>query len=158
MLETPRIVQTAPQTTAVIRLLVPREDIRMVMGPGLRELGAVLAAQGIAPTGPWFTHHFRKPSETFDFEICLPVSEPVRPSGRVEQSSVPGATVARTVHHGPYEGLAAAWGEFDAWVLAQGYTPANDLWECYTVGPESSRDAGTWRTELNRPLIGAIAR
>ena len=27
-----------------------------------------------------------------------------------------------------------------------------DLWECYTVGPESSPDSADWRTELNRPL------
>ena len=62
-------------------------------------------------------------------------------------------TVARAVYHGPYEGLAAAWAEFCAWVEAGGHTPAEDLWERYVVGPESSPDPAVWRTELNRPLV-----
>ena len=60
--------------------------------------------------------------------------------------------VAQTVYHGDYEGLPAAWSEFDAWIKAQGHSPAPDLWECYAVGPESSPDPATWRTELSRPL------
>jgi hypothetical protein len=43
------------------------------MGPGLRELMAVAAAQGIAPTGPWFSHHLRMDPDIFDFEISVPV-------------------------------------------------------------------------------------
>jgi effector-binding domain-containing protein len=60
--------------------------------------------------------------------------------------------VARTVYHGSYEGLGTAWGEFDAWVKAQGHTPAQNLWECYVAGPETGPDPRNWRTELNRPL------
>ena len=52
----------------------------------------------------------------------------------------------------PYVG--AAWGEFDAWIAAQGLAAAPDLWECYLAGPESGPDPTTWRTELNRPLVG----
>jgi len=61
--------------------------------------------------------------------------------------------VARTVFQGAYEGLGAAWGEFDAWIVANGHTPGPDLWECYVAGPESSSDPASWRTELNRPLV-----
>lgn len=152
MLDTPRITQTAAQFTAIIRLTVPRSEIRQVMGPGIREVMAAVAAQGIAPTGPWLTHHLRMDPAIFDFEIAVPVSAPVAASGRVRAGHLPAARVARTVYHGPYEGLAAAWGEFDAWIAANGYTPGLDLWECYTVGPETSPDPANWRTELNRPL------
>ena len=47
---------------------------------------------------------------------------------------------------------ALAWGEFDAWIAANGHTPGPDLWECYVVGPEASPDPANWRTQLNRPL------
>ena len=60
--------------------------------------------------------------------------------------------VARTVFHGPYEHLGEAWGEFMSWINANGHQPAEDLWECYLVGPESGLDSSQWRTELNRPL------
>ncbi len=59
MLGTPQITQTAAQETAVIRLTIPREEIRNVMGPGIGELMGAVAAQGIALAGPWFTHHLR---------------------------------------------------------------------------------------------------
>jgi effector-binding domain-containing protein len=154
MLSKPGIVETAEQLTAVIRLTIPRAEIRNVMGPGLGELRGAVAAQGIAPTGPWFTHHLKMDPATFDFEIGLPVAAPVAAAGRVRPGRLPAARVARAVYHGPYEGLGAAWGELGAWITAAGHTPAADLWEVYVAGPESSSDPANWRTELNRPLIG----
>jgi effector-binding domain-containing protein len=87
-----------------------------------------------------------------DFEIGVPVTAPVAAAGRVEAGRLPAATVARTVYHGPYEGLGPAWAEFGAWIAAEGHTPGPDLWECYIAGPESNPDPATWRTQLNRPL------
>ncbi len=153
MLEQPQIVQTTIQRTAVIRLTIPRNEIQRVMGPGIGELMAAIAAQGIAPAGPVFSHHLRMDPDTFDFEIGVPVAAPIAAAGRVEAGQLPAATVARTSYRGPYEGLGAAWGEFIAWIAAEGHEPAPDLWECYVTGPESSADPATWRTELNRPLM-----
>ncbi|MBV8266334.1 MAG: GyrI-like domain-containing protein [Planctomycetaceae bacterium] len=156
MIEAPQVKETADRLTAFIPLVVPRAEIQEVMGPAIREVYAVIAAQGIAPAGPWFTHHRRKPTDTFDFDVCVPVATPVTAAGRVTAGMLPAARVARTVYHGPYEGLAAAWGEFCDWIEANGHTPRADLWECYLVGPgpESSPDPATWRTELVRPLVG----
>ena len=152
MLDQPQITQTEAQPTAVIRITVPRAEIQDVMGPGYTELMETLAAQGISPTGPWFNHHLRMDDALFDFELGVPVASPVTPTGRVQPGELPAATVARTVYHGPYEGLGAAWGEFGDWIGAQGLSPCPDLWEVYLSGPESSDDPGAWRTEFNRPL------
>jgi effector-binding domain-containing protein len=92
----------------------------------------------------------------FDFEIGVPVAQPVTAAGRVQPGELPATTVARTVYRGPYQGLGDAWGEFGAWIAANGHTPAADLWECYVSGPESSPNPADWRTELNRPLIGEV--
>lgn len=154
MLDTPQIIQTTAQLTAIIHLIVPCDEIRNVMDPGIGELMATLAAQGIAPAGPWFTHHRRRPTDTFDFEISVPVSAPVTAAGRVQPGEWPAMRVARTTYHGPYEGLGEAWGEFLDWIEAHGHAQAGDLWECYLAGPESSPDPSTWRTQLNRPLLG----
>lgn len=152
MLDTPRITQTEAQRAAVIRVTVPRDEIRNVMGPGMDELVATVAAQGIGPAGAVFSHHLRMDPEVFDFEIGVPVTGDVTPSGRVEAGELRAATVARTVYHGPYEGLGDAWGEFDAWLSDNGHEPAPDLWETYVTGPETTQDPTGWRTELNRPL------
>ena len=72
----------------------------------------------------------------------------------MKPSQLPSMRVARTVYHGGYAGLAAAWGEFETWIAANGHKSAPDLWECYVLGPESNSDPANWRTELTRPLIG----
>jgi effector-binding domain-containing protein len=153
MIDKPQITQTPDQLTAVIRLTIPRSEIRTVMGPGVRELMAAVAAQGIAPTGPWFSHHLRMEPNIFDFEISVPVRSPVAAVGRVKPGLWPATKVARTVYRGDYEGLGGAWGEFNDWIAAHGHTPGPDYWECYVTGPESTSDPAAWRTELSRPLI-----
>jgi effector-binding domain-containing protein len=152
MIDTPAITTTAEQPTAVIHLTIPRSEIQKEMGPAHQELFSTLAAQGIAPTGPWFSHHFRMDPATFDFEVGVPVSAPVKPTGRVASSRLPAARVARTVYRGGYEGLGAAWGEFESWMNGAGLKPAPELWEIYAAGPESGSDPAGWRTELNRPI------
>jgi effector-binding domain-containing protein len=152
MIDTPQIAQTAAQPTAIIRITIPRDEIQHAMGQGYRELMDTIAAQGVAPAGPWYTHHLRMNPETFDFEIGVPVSAPISVAGRVTPGQLPAAMVAQTVYSGDYEGLGAAWAELDAWITAEGHTPGPDLWERYVAGPESSPDPVAWRTELNRPL------
>jgi len=153
MIDKPQIVKTDTQRAAIIRFTIPRAEIQNVMGPGMAELNAAVAAQGIAPAGPMFSHHFRMDPAIFDFEIGVPLTAPISPVGRVEAGELPAATVARTVYHGGYEGLGPAWGEFNSWVKAEGHTPAPDLWESYVSCPESDPDPSTFRTELNRPLL-----
>lgn len=153
MIETPRIVEMPAQQVALIPIQSPRSKMQEVMGPGIGEATAAARAQGIGPTGPCFAHHLKITPEAFDFEICVPVSAPVAATGRVRPWQRPPLRVARTVYQGPYEGLGDAWGEFGAWLQAQGYATATDLYECYLVGPESGHDPAAWRTELSRPLI-----
>lgn len=154
MIDPPRITTVAPQRAAIIRITIPRAEMIKVMGPAYGELTAALAAQGITAAGPWYSHHHRMDPDTFDFEIGVPVTTAVAPAGRVIPGELPGGRVAQTVFHGNYPGLGAAWGELMAWVTAEGLAPADNLWERYVAGPESNPDPATWRTELNRPLIG----
>jgi effector-binding domain-containing protein len=153
VIDTPQIIQTEAVTAAVLRMTVPRAEIKLVMGNGMRELIQTVNDQNVLMAGAIFSHHFRMDPARFDFEIGVPVKSAVRAAGRVRPGSLPAARVARTVYHGDYEGLGAAWGEFEQWLSANGHTPAPDLWEVYLAGPESSPDPAQWRTELNRPLV-----
>jgi effector-binding domain-containing protein len=152
MIDTPIVTTVTAQRTACIPLIVTFAEMQLVMGPGIQEIFAALGAQGIAPTGAWFTHHRRRPTDTFDFSICVPIATPVKPVGRVQNGERRAARIARTIYAGPYEGLGAAWGEFHAWIAAQGHKPQTDLWEAYLRGPESGNDPSAWRTELSQPL------
>lgn len=161
MIEPPEIAESAPQTAAVIRLTVPREQMQSVVEPAIGELMSTVSDQGIGPDGPMFMHHFGTSPDVLDFDLGVPVDGPVTPAGRVKQGSLPGATVARTVYQGPYDGLFEAWREFGERAskeLAErmernGLEPGDTIWERYLVGPESNPDPSSWRTELNRPLV-----
>ena len=154
MIDTPHITQSTAQHTACIHLIIPRAEMMHVFGPAIEELVATLSAQGMPPEGSAFAHHFRITPDIFDFEVGFTTAAPVTPAGRVKPGHWPAQKVARTVYHGPYEGLPSAWGEFTAWMEANGLVQAGDLWEHYVTGPHSSPDPATWRTELTRPLVG----
>ena len=152
MLATPQIIETNVQEAAIIRLTIPRSEMMKVFGPAVGELMAALAAQGVEPVRAVFAHHLKMPPDAFDFELGVKVSAPVKTTGRVKPGRLPAVKVARTVYSGPYEGLPSAWGEFNKWMRANGHEQAENLWEVYSVGPQSSADPANWRTELNRPL------
>jgi effector-binding domain-containing protein len=152
MIDTPQIVQTTDQHTAVIHLTIPRADIQKEMGPAIAELMEVVSAQGIGPAGPWLSHHLKMSPDIFDFEVAVPVLAPVTPTGRVTRGRLPATRAMRTTYAGGYEGLGNAWGELQAWVAAEGHTTGTDLWEVYRVGPESSQNPADWRTDLYQPL------
>ena len=153
MIEPSRLVTTTPRLVAFIPIRVTREKIREVMGPGLMELKAAVAAQNIAVTGPWFTHHVANPGDFFDFQICLPVATPVAPSGRTKAGEWPAMNVVQTTYHGGFEGLGAGWGEFMAAIAREGHKVADGLWEQYLVGPEAGPDSGAWRTQLSKRIV-----
>jgi effector-binding domain-containing protein len=153
MLETPEIAHSSATPIAFIHLTIPLADMPQQFGAACQELFAALAAQGITVTGPVTAHHLRRPSSTFDFELAVLVSAAAKPTGRVQAGIKPAMQQARTVYHGGYEGLPAAWGEFHAWTEAQGQAYASDFWETYVVGPASSANPADWRTELARPLL-----
>jgi len=153
MLDTPQIIETGEETAAVIHLTIPRNEMPSMFGPAVGELLVTLGDQGIEPVGAVFAHHLKLSPDCFDFELGIKVSAPVEPAGRVRPGCLPATKVARTIYTGPYEGLSAAWHEFDGWIDASGHEQAADLWELYSIGPQSTPDAAQWRTELNRPLV-----
>ena len=73
MIDTPQIVQSPQQRTAAIHVTIPRSEIQQAFAPAVGELLAALREQGISPTGPLLSYHLRMPSDSFDFEIALPV-------------------------------------------------------------------------------------
>ena len=96
MLATPEVITTDVQEAAVIRLTIPRSGMMKVFGPAVGELMAALAAQGVEPVGAVFAHHLKMSPDTFDFELGVKVSAPVKATGRVKPGQLPAAKVART--------------------------------------------------------------
>ena len=103
MIETPQIIRTQAQVAAVIRLTVARSEMMKVFGPAVGELMSVLATQGVEPIGAVFAHHLKMSPDSFDFELGVRVTSPVKANGRVNPGELPAAKVARTIY------LAVRW-------------------------------------------------
>lgn len=140
-----------------IHVVSPRAEIQRAMGAAIHEITSALKEQGVTPSGPWFAHHHRRPTETFDFDVCFPVASPVQTSGRLENVAIPATEVVRTVYRGPYEGLVSAWPEFLKQLTAAGYNVRPDVFEVYLVGPAQTQDPEAWETGLNCPLAASAS-
>ena len=145
----PEVITTQAQHTAVIHLVIPGRDMPKYMDPAIKEILKALKDQGLQPAGPMFSYHHRRQSATFDFEIGFPVAKGIKPSGRVVKGALPSEKVVRSVYQGPYEGLASAWGELQAWVREQKIAESGRFWECYLDNPAEVEDPKYYRTELN---------
>jgi effector-binding domain-containing protein len=152
VIDTPHIVTTTALNTAKIYAKIPTSTIQQEMGKLVQELLQSVKAQEVEITGPWFTHHFQRPEEFFDFEVCVPVASEVKASGRMEPGVWPAMKVARTIYHGAYQGLPPAWGEFMAWIESNDVKITGEIWERYLVNPDSEKDSSKWETELNLPI------
>jgi effector-binding domain-containing protein len=153
MIEKPTVIETTPLLLAKLYAKVPTSEIRNQMGLLVRELSEEMRSQGIAPTGPWFTHHLRGPDEFFDFEVCFPVATPIKASGRVEPGEWPRMKMVRTVYHGTYEGLHAGWRDFTAEIKSLNLRVSPEIWEVYRIGPEAESNPEKWQTELSRAIL-----
>ena len=152
MIDPPEILTTEPLAYAAIHQRIPVAEITRIMGPTCAEIARELTAQAIPPAGPWFTHHVQRPSEFFDFEVCFPVTQPIEPAGRVQPGVWPATQVVRTVYHGSYAGLPAAWGELEQWIASQALAAGTEFWEVYLVNPNDTANPQEWMTQLNWPI------
>lgn len=149
MITTPEVITTTEVATAAIPLVIPGRDMPKYMDPAIQEVIKAITGQGIAITGPMFSYHHRRPGDTFDFEIGFPVSQAIRPEGRVINSRLPAVKVVRSVYQGPYEGLAQAWPALQDWVRKNGHGETGKFWESYLNNPDEVQDPSEYRTELN---------
>ena len=152
-IDTPYRARFQAQTVARIHVVTPRGEIRSAMPAAIHEISSALQAAGVPRAGPWFAHHHRQPTETFDFDVCFPITGPLQPTGRVASAEIPAAEVVRTVHHGAYDGLPQAWQDFTDWISANGVKTRGDMFEVYTVGPQANEGPDNYKTELNSPLV-----
>ncbi|WP_419804082.1 GyrI-like domain-containing protein [Terriglobus sp.] len=149
MIDTPVQMGIAAQQTAAIHLHIPVASMRDEFPKAIAELFDALRQQSLTAAGPVFAHHFRRPTDSFDFNLCVPVEHPVQAVGRVEPVAMPSLPVLRTTYHGDYAGLPHAWGEFIASIPAEAPALRGDFIEAYVVGPHDGVSPAEWRTDLS---------
>ncbi len=130
------VVNLPDQPAAVVRARVAHNGIAEFLGPAFGDVMTVLQRQGLQPAGPPFGRYRPADDGSWDISAGFPVSDAIAAEGRVENLTLPGGPIARTLHVGDYGGLSAAYEAVSTWLADNGYTAAGEPWECYLDEPE----------------------
>jgi AraC family transcriptional regulator len=135
--------------TAIIRARVARSEVGAAISAAIAELFAHIGRIGSHPVGPPFARFYSVDPE-FDFEVGLPVPEPIARRDRIAPSALPGGEVAVAEHRGA--DTSAAYGELRTWIEANGREAAGMPWEVYYSDPHEVPDPDDWRIEVVWPI------
>jgi effector-binding domain-containing protein len=145
----PVIIDAPELTLAVVRATVAMDELTDFYDRSFTELGAVLARQGLAPTGPAVGVYFGSPGATAEVAAGFPVARPVDPEGNVTSLVLPAGRVAQLVHEGAYDGLGASYDRLFGWIGTQDEVPGEVMWETYLTEPTPDKDPAAMRTLIS---------
>jgi effector-binding domain-containing protein len=151
----PEIVEVTEMPTAVIRGVVPFEELPSFYDRSFPTLFRAAQEQGVSPVSAAFGLYRGRPTDTVDLEVGFVTDRPIRSDGNVVPSTLPAGRVARRVHAGGFDGLGASWEGLLSWMQEQGLTPGPVFWEVYLTEPAPDMDPADLRTELNWPIVAA---
>jgi effector-binding domain-containing protein len=117
-----------PQLVAGIRSVIPSYG---AIGALFDELYAYLGQHGAGGVAVGIDHNEEYKERDPDMEAVAYLAAPVPEGGRVRVYTLPGGTVASTIHRGPWEGLSQAYAALMAWLPTSGYTPSGASRELY---------------------------
>ena len=147
-----RMTDHAVQQTAVVREQLPMNQLPEFFHRAFTAAMAQAQAQGVHVTGPPFGKYYGTPGETVDVEAGFPVSGPISAADTVVAGILPAGPVVEAMHVGPYDALAATYGEVERWIDERGLRPAGVMWESYLSDPGVQPDPATWQTLICVPL------
>jgi effector-binding domain-containing protein len=157
------VAELEAQPVLSIRGTVDVAQLAEAQGERLREVWQSVNACEATPAGPPFVryHTFGEAETETDFEVGIPVVEPVAGEGRAEGGELPGGTAIRTWHIGSHDALGDAYGRLEAWLTRDGRAKNGAAWEVYwwidagkEPDPSTWPPPAEWRTELVQPIAG----
>jgi DNA-binding transcriptional MerR regulator len=123
-------------------------DISPVIRPLYAELGARLAAAGVAVTGPAIAYYTDAPDGGVVVHAGLPVAGGTGDFTVVDLPAVPRA--ATIVHKGDIDDVLATYEVLARWMDGNGVRAGGDARELYLESPADRCEA--WVTELQEPI------
>jgi AraC family transcriptional regulator len=146
---------TEPETVAFIAMHGAYAQIPEAMG----QLYGWAAQHGLQPIGMPSGVYLTDPSSGDESEAVWEVRAPLAgdpPLSEADASgcgvkTVPAQLVASTMYRGPYEEIAPAYEELDAWTAANGYDVVGPPQELYYSDPATT-PAEEYLTEVRLPI------
>jgi effector-binding domain-containing protein len=147
-----RVTRRQEQHTAGVRRRVPMAELTDFFSHAFSETMRVLMAKELQPAGPPFGKYYGMPGSTVDVEAGFPVAEPIAADGEVVPGILPGGQVIEAVHVGPYDTMVQTYAVIEGFFAAEGWKPADIVWESYLSDPGAEPDPTGWRTLISWPV------
>lgn len=129
------IVQRDEQPVLSIRTNTGLRDLPDTILNGLAKVGQYIAEQNLLPSGPAFVAYYNLEMNDSAVEIGFPVSQPVHGDGEVQARTIPGGPAGMCLYVGPYQELATAYQQLNAYIESQGREPTGVSYEFYLNNP-----------------------
>jgi effector-binding domain-containing protein len=143
--------QLDPQLALTHRAPVTMATIGDGIGAAFGVLMEHAGTTGAQFAGPPFVLYPDVCDGEFEVTVCMPVAPGAAGGGPVALEEVPGATVASTVHVGPYSEIGKAYTALQKWMTDAGRRPAGMVREVYLSDP-ASVPAEELLTEIDWPV------
>jgi AraC family transcriptional regulator len=136
------LIEVRPQIVLGMRKRGKYEQIKMMFP----EIFEYAFATGIDIAGPpLFVMHELTAEEvinaddegTADIEVAVPILKPARGSGDITCYEIPGGTMARILHKGPYEDAGSTYEKLFAWIRARGKRITGPIREVFLNDPHA---------------------
>ena len=136
-----------------VREFANRDAIGQLFERALPQIFGYLGGAGIQPAGPPLGVYYSVTEDGFEMAVAVPVSEPIPEGGPLSAGKLPGGRAVTSTYEGHYEGLSAAWTEFNQAVDDAGHERRSPSWEDYVIGPPDEEDPSRWKTVLVQPIV-----
>jgi effector-binding domain-containing protein len=140
------------QAIVSIRERIASADMPTFIGRAFGELYEHTHLLGVETVDePFVIYHAFGP-EGIDAEVCLSIAAEMIATGRITARVLPAATVAWTLHVGPYDELGTAYGALSAWVGQHGLEAVGPMRERYLNEPGPDLPPAEYRTVIEVPI------
>ncbi len=142
------------QDVAAVRRHTSLAEVGMTIKEGFGSVMDAIETAGERQAGPPFIvfHDEIDDLTDGDIEICVPVARPFMGRGEVYGSEIPSATVASTIHRGPYDEIGPAYEVLSRWIMQHGRQMAGPPREVYLTDPDQTPDPEDHLTEVAWPI------
>lgn len=155
------ITETSQRQSVAIRSVIPMPDLDIgaVFDESATRLVTYLEARDIEALDPPYARYWQYGPDQVDIEIGIPVDaeladlDYLTPDNVIGISELPGGRVARLMHSGSYEELAAAYQRLEGYLAETGNQPSGAPWETYLVMPDAvGGNAEFLQTQVTWPI------
>jgi effector-binding domain-containing protein len=149
-----RTKEVPRQPIATMRMHTSLSDIGVAMRTTLTALDTHVSPKqaNAMPFAIYYNEPFRPGDIDVEMGIRVDSRAKVDAHDGVVHRELPAATIAYTVHVGPYSTIGSAYEALYDWLRRAGYHAAGAPCETYVVGPEEEKNPALYVTELEVPI------